>query len=100
MDPVCSFCGDRPVAWFEGPSFRNAVDSADKVSADVAWLACATCLRLVESNDREGLVQRNMAYQRRKDAEKGVKRSTREGTEMRRASRSHFENVFWVDRSE
>ena len=55
MYPVCSFCGEQPVAgWFEGPHFRNAVDLADKVLAEEAWLACAFCLALVDANDREG----------------------------------------------
>jgi hypothetical protein len=57
----CSFCGDRPVAaWFEGPSFRSFVRSSDEVRAEEAWLACATCLVLVESDDRESLVARGM----------------------------------------
>ena len=56
---TCSFCGERPVAaWFEGPSFRTFVRSSDDVQAEEAWLACATCLALVEADDREGLAQR------------------------------------------
>jgi hypothetical protein len=32
---MCNVCGASPVAaWFEGPNFRKAVDSADKVHAD------------------------------------------------------------------
>jgi len=55
----CSFCGERPVvAWFEGPSFRTFVRSSAEVRAEEAWLACATCLALVKTNDREGLAVR------------------------------------------
>lgn len=55
----CSFCGERPVvAWFEGPSFRTFVRSSAEVRAEGAWLACATCLALVEKDDREGLAVR------------------------------------------
>jgi hypothetical protein len=55
----CSFCGERPVAaWFEGPSFRTFVRSSAEVTAEEAWLACATCLALVETDDREGLARR------------------------------------------
>ena len=43
---------------FEGPSFRTFVRSSDDVQAEEAWLACATCLALVEADDREGLAQR------------------------------------------
>jgi len=54
-----SFCGERPVAaWFEGPSFRTFVRSSAEVRAEEAWLACATCLALVETDDREGLAIR------------------------------------------
>jgi hypothetical protein len=59
MFPVCSFCGERPVvAWFEGPDFRGAVDAADKVRADEAWLACSACLMLVRAENRERLARR------------------------------------------
>jgi len=55
----CSLCGERPVAaWFEGPSFRTFVRSSAEVRAEEAWLACATCLALVETDDREGLAIR------------------------------------------
>jgi hypothetical protein len=55
----CSFCGERPVvAWFEGPSFGTFVRSSTEVRAEEAWLACATCLALVEKDDREGLAVR------------------------------------------
>jgi hypothetical protein len=46
------------VAWFEGPDFRVAVDSADKVRAERAWLVCSTCRALVEADDREKLLER------------------------------------------
>jgi len=55
----CSFCGGRPIAaWFEGPTFRTFVRSSAEVRAEEAWLACATCLTLVESDDRDGLARR------------------------------------------
>jgi hypothetical protein len=55
----CSFCGERPVvAWFEGPSFRTFVRSSADVRTEEAWLACATCLALVETDDRAGLAVR------------------------------------------
>lgn len=55
----CSFCGERPVtAWFEGPTFKTFVRRSAEVSSDEAWLACATCLALVETDDREGLARR------------------------------------------
>jgi hypothetical protein len=55
----CSFCGERPVAaWFEGPTFKTFVRSSAEVRAEEAWLACATCLALVEADDREGLAHR------------------------------------------
>jgi len=61
MFPVCSFCGRRPVvAWFEGPHFNVSIDAAEKVRAEEAWLACATCLALVRAGDRDRLVQRGM----------------------------------------
>jgi hypothetical protein len=55
----CSFCGQRPVAaWFEGPTFKTSVRSSAEVRAQEAWLACATCLALVEADDRDGLARR------------------------------------------
>lgn len=73
MYPVRSFCGERPVvAWFEGPAFREVVDSADKVRAEGAWCACSTCVALVEANDRESLVERAFGRMRRKDADMGA----------------------------
>jgi hypothetical protein len=67
MFPVCSFCGESPtVAWFEGPGFKTSVDAAEKVEADEAWLACATCLSLVRSEDRDELVRRGIERWRRR----------------------------------
>ena len=55
----CSFCGERPVAaWFEDPTYKTFVRSSEEIKATEAWLACATCLELVEADDREGLAQR------------------------------------------
>ena len=63
LDPYepgnCSFCGERPVAaWFEGPTFRTLVRSSAEVRAEEAWLACAACLALVETDDRDALAVR------------------------------------------
>jgi hypothetical protein len=80
----CSFCGERPVvAWFEGPSFRTFVRSSVEVRAEEAWLTCQVCLGLVETNDREGLVERGLARWRRRDREEGRtrRRARRPGSE-------------------
>ena len=59
MDPRCSFCGNQPVvAWFEGPTFMSFVRSAEDVRSDEAWLACASCLELVQAGDRERIARR------------------------------------------
>ena len=88
MYPVCSFCGEQPVtAWLEGPHFRNAVDSADKVRAEEAWLACASCLARIDAKDREGLVERGTERLRRKDRDKGRQRSPREEPWMQQSTR-------------
>jgi hypothetical protein len=101
MYPVCSSCGQVPVvAWFEGPSFRDAVNSADKARAEGAWLACAVCLRLVEANDREGLVDRGLARQRRKDRDKGRIRTPGDEAMLRPVIRDHFDRLFWTPRAE
>lgn len=62
MAEVCSFCGDdRVVAWFLGPDFASFTDSPRDMPATEAWVACATCLALVESDEREELVWRAIA---------------------------------------
>jgi hypothetical protein len=62
---VCSFCGRRPVAaWFEGPDFRTFVRSSTEVKATEAWLACETCLTLVEAGDRDELARRGAGRHR------------------------------------
>jgi hypothetical protein len=95
----CSFCGERPVAaWFEGPSFRTFVRSSVDVRAEGAWLACPTCLGLVEANDREGLVERGVERQRRTDREEGRQRSPREGAWMHQMTRDQQEKLFWGPR--
>jgi hypothetical protein len=74
----CSFCGEGPVvAWFEGPSFRTFVRSSAEVRAEEAWLACATCLALVETDDREGLAMRGTRRSRGRASE-GVEAIERE----------------------
>jgi hypothetical protein len=65
--PVCSFCGERPVVgWFEGPDFLTFVDAPEKVRADEAWLACSTCLSLIQAGDRNALVQRGLQRVRKR----------------------------------
>ena len=93
MYPVCSFCGERPVvAWFEAPTFLTRIDSADKVLADEAWLTCATCLELVNVNDRDRLVERAVQRLVRRHPE----RPLHPGKELR--TRQHLEEQFWSPR--
>jgi hypothetical protein len=87
---VCSFCGEQPVAaWFEGPDFRAFVTRAGDVRAEEAWLACASCLQLVEADDADRL------------AERGMKRLVRRGADQEKAMafarRAHEQ--FWSARS-
>lgn len=61
VQAVCSFCGDeRVLAWFQGPDFGTFVDDPDEVTAGESWLACETCLALVQGNEREELVWRGI----------------------------------------
>jgi hypothetical protein len=93
MYPVCSFCGERPaVAWFEAPTFLRRVESADKVGANDAWLACATCLELVDANEREQLVERAVQRLVRKPPERALP----PGEALR--TRQHLEEQFWSRR--
>jgi hypothetical protein len=67
----CSFCGERPLAaWFEGPTFKTFVRSSTDVRADEAWMACSTCLALVEADDRGGLVRRGATREGRSWSER------------------------------
>jgi hypothetical protein len=71
---TCSFCGQRPVAaWLEGPTFRPYVRRSADVRAGEAWLACQTCLSLVESNDRDELARRGARRLRASPAEHTVR---------------------------
>ena len=80
MNPGCSFCGAMPpVAWYEGPDFVRSVPSADEVRSEEAWLACDTCVRLVDQGDREALVLRSA-----------------QDTLM--SIRDQFDSLFWVPR--
>jgi hypothetical protein len=100
MYPICSFCGRRPVvAWFEGPSFRDAVDSADKVLAEEAWLTCQVCLTLVEANDRDGLVERCVERQRRKDRDVGRVRTVSDEPGLTQSCQDRLDLLFWNPRS-
>ena len=97
MYPVCSFCGDRQVVtWFKGPDFRHAVDSAQKVRADEAYLACSVCLAIIEADDREGLAARELIRQRGKG---GLKPGVTE-QDVIRIKHSILEGTFWSARVE
>jgi hypothetical protein len=92
--PVCSFCGERPVvAWFEGPSFRSSVEAADNVTATETWLACAECLRLVERDDREALVERAVDRLTRQHPDRSNDRAR-----FAQIQRRHLDEVFWRPR--
>jgi hypothetical protein len=97
---VCSFSGLGPVAaWFEGPCFVRVVGAADQVRSEEAWLACAVCVRLVENEDREGLVDRYMSRQHRKDKQYGRTRDRAEWSAMRSIAADHLDASFWLPRS-
>jgi hypothetical protein len=95
MHAVCSFCGDQAVVvWFEGPDFRNAVQSADQVRSGEAYLACAVCLALIVANNREGLAARELVRQQRKG---GLKPGVTEEDVVRMGR--HLTERFWAARS-
>jgi len=89
----CSSCGEPPVvAWFEGPTFTTFVRRSTDVRAEEAWLSCATCLTLVERDDRDGLARRG--------ADRLRARSTNDvgdDTALRFACQ-HQDEVFWQPR--
>ena len=86
----CSFCGERPVAaWFEGQTFRTFVRSSVEVRAEEAWLACATCLALVEADDREGLARRGA------DRLRGGSANETSGATALKFARTHQDKRFW-----
>jgi hypothetical protein len=90
---TCSFCGERPVvAWFEGPNFTTLVRSSTEVRAEEAWLSCATCLALVERNDRDRLARRG--------ADRPGGRSTNDVADdtALRFARQHQDEMFWERR--
>jgi hypothetical protein len=96
MFPVCSFCGDQAVVvWFEGPDFRSAVQSANEVRSDEAYLACAACLALIDANDREGLAARSLVRQQRRG---GLQPGVAE-KDVVRVQLKHLEDTFWAARS-
>jgi hypothetical protein len=61
----------------DSKSANTFVRSSKEVRAEEAWLACATCRVLVESDDRESLVVRGVKRSRGKASE-GVESLTRE----------------------
>jgi hypothetical protein len=90
---TCSFCGERPVvAWFEGPHFATFVRSSTEVRAEEAWLSCATCLALVERDDRDGLSRRG-ADRLRGRSTNGIDDDTAVGF-----ARRHQDELFWRPR--
>ena len=62
MRPVCTFCGERPVvAWFDGPVKTIWLEEPDLFEfAEDDYLACGTCLELIEQGDRDQLSRREM----------------------------------------
>ena len=60
MTPVCTFCGERPVvAWFDGPVKTLWLEEPESFEfSDEDYLACSTCLDLIEAGDRDGLSRR------------------------------------------
>jgi hypothetical protein len=77
------------VAWFEAPSFTTFVRSLADVRANEAWLACAICLALVETDDREGLAVRGARRPRGRAGE---------GAEA--IEREMQDNLFWRHRDQ
>jgi hypothetical protein len=93
--PVCSFCGERlVVAWFEGPSFRSHVGAANSVTATETWLACNTCLRLVERDDRDELVERATDRLARRHPNRSDDRAR-----FAQIQRRHLDELFWRPRA-
>jgi hypothetical protein len=62
MTPVCTFCGERPiVAWFDGPVKTIWLEEPELFEfSDDDYLACPTCLELIEAGDRDRLSRREM----------------------------------------
>jgi hypothetical protein len=62
MRAVCTFCGERPVvAWFNGPVKTIWLEEPEVFAfSDDDYLACATCLELIEAGDRDRLSRREM----------------------------------------
>lgn len=79
---------------------RDAVDSADKVRAEEAWVICQVCLTLVDANDREGLVERRIQRRRRRDRKEGRTRTPSEEAGLRRMQRDRLERLFWAPRTD
>jgi hypothetical protein len=95
VESVCSFCGERPVvAWFEGPSFARGVDAPQQVTSEEAWLACATCLALVDADDRERLVERAVDRLATRGPRRPVGRETATAI-----ARRHLDERFWTPRA-
>jgi len=65
----------------------DAVRSAEEVRSEEAWCACASCVHLVEVNDRQALLGRGM-------------RRYRPGTDLRAAEAMarHAQHQFWMSR--
>jgi hypothetical protein len=59
------------------------------------FLACATCLALIEANDREGLAARGLVRQERKG---GLRPGVTEEMYIRR-TRTVLDDIFWTARS-
>jgi len=72
MDSVCTFCGERPVlAWFNGPLRTIWLEPPASVPAVTQddFLACGSCIELIEGGDRDGLCRRGVHRMRDVGAE-------------------------------
>lgn len=65
MSLRCTFCGGfPPVAWYQAPDFRVVVTRAEDVVGDGAYRACDSCRALIDADEREALVRREVAHRR------------------------------------
>lgn len=54
--PVCDFCGHISPRW----DYDCETFNVGRHGSVDGWLACEECSRMIESDDREGLVDRSM----------------------------------------
>ena len=56
MTPICDFCSSPTVTW-RYPAVTFSVEGITSVSD---WAACDSCHVLIETNDRDGLLDRSV----------------------------------------